>query len=126
MTYKKFIITIAIIVFITMMAIVYFNVNPEVSVYMPKCIIKQLTGFDCPSCGVQRAAHAILHGDVIKAISYNPFFVFAAPYFLLVLYATVFKNTFAQKIHRIVFHRYALYSYITLFFCWWIIRNIWF
>ena len=125
MLYKKVVITIAIIV-LTMMAIVYFSVNPENSVYMPKCIIKQLTGFDCPSCGVQRAVHAILHGDVVKAISYNPFFVIAVPYFLLVLYATIFKNAFAQRMRRIVLHRYALYSYIILFFAWWIARNIWF
>ena len=83
-----------------------------------------LTGYDCPSCGVQRAIHAVLHGDFAKAISYNPFFVISVPYFLLVLYSTVFKNSFAVKLRGIVCHRYALYGYIVLFFLWWILRNV--
>ena len=122
--YKKVIIIIVVGVVIALATILYFFVNPEASVLMPKCPMKMLTGYDCPSCGVQRAIHAVLHGDFAKAISYNPFFVISVPYFLLVLYSTVFKNSFAVKLRGIVCHRYALYGYIVLFFLWWILRNI--
>ena len=122
--YKKVIIIIVVGVLIALATILYFFVNPEASVLMPKCPMKMLTGYDCPSCGVQRAIHAVLHGDFAKAISYNPFFVISVPYFLLVLYSTVFKNSFAVKLRGIVCHRYALYGYIVLFFLWWILRNI--
>lgn len=114
--YKKVIIIIVVGVLIALATILYFFVNPEASVLMPKCPMKMLTGYDCPSCGVQRAIHAVLHGDFAKAISYNPFFVISVPYFLLVLYSTVFKNSFAVKLRGIVCHRYALYGYIVLFF----------
>lgn len=122
--YKKVIIIIVVGVLIALATILYFFVNPEASVLMPKCPMKMLTGYDCPSCGVQRAIHAVLHGDFAKAISYNPFFVISVPYFLLVLYSTVFKNSFAVKLRGIVCHRYALYGYIVLFFLWWILRNV--
>ena len=121
---KKVIIIIVVGVLIALATILYFFVNPEASVLMPKCPMKMLTGYDCPSCGVQRAIHAVLHGDFAKAISYNPFFVISVPYFLLVLYSTVFKNSFAVKLRGIVCHRYALYGYIVLFFLWWILRNV--
>ena len=122
--YKKVIIIIVVGVLIALATILYFFVNPEASVLMPKCPMKMLTGYDCPSCGVQRAIHAVLHGDFAKAISYNPFFVISVPYFLLVLYSTVFKNSFAVKLRGIVCHRYALYGSIVLFFLWWILRNV--
>ena len=102
----------------------YYFVNPEDTGFVPKCVLKHLTGFDCPSCGAQRAFHSVLHGEFIKALSYNPFFIISVPYFLLVLYATVFKGTFAKKVNRITFHRYTLYAYVVLFFVWWIVRNI--
>jgi hypothetical protein len=122
---KRFFIIVAVVL-LASATILYFFVNPENSELMPKCVVKQLTGYDCPSCGAQRAFHAVLHGDFIKALSYNPFFIISVPYFLLVLYATIFKNASAQKIRRIAFHRYALYAYVVLFFAWWVARNIWF
>ena len=70
---KKVITTIVAGVLIASATILYFFVNPEYSELMPKCVVKQLTGYDCPSCGAQRAFHAVLHGDFIKALSYNPF-----------------------------------------------------
>ena len=121
---RKIIIYIIAGIIIVSAIIFYYNVNPDECVLMPKCILKQLTGFDCPSCGGQRSLHAILHGDFMNAISYNPFFVISIPYLLSVIYATFFKSTFAKKVRRISFNRYVIYTYIVLFFAWWIIRNI--
>ena len=123
---RKVLISIIAGILIVSAIILYYNVNPGDSVVMPKCVVKQLTGYDCPSCGVQRALHAVLHGEFSKALSYNPFFVISVPYFLLVLYATIFKNASAQKVRKYACHRYAMYAYIVLFFVWWIVRNIWF
>lgn len=126
MSNSKVVISIITGILIVSAIILYYNVTPENSEAMPKCTVRQLTGYDCPSCGAQRAFHAALHGDFLKAISYNPFFLISIPYFLLILYASVFKNKSAEKIKRITHHRYAVYTYIALFFAWWIARNIWF
>jgi hypothetical protein len=38
----------------------------------PGCIFKALTGFNCPGCGMTRAAHALVHFDLATAFSMNP------------------------------------------------------
>ena len=48
------------------------------------------------------------------------------PCILLVLYATIGKSPTAKKLKTITHHQCALYTYIVLFFTWWIVRNIWF
>ena len=123
---KKIIIYVLVGLLIVSAIILYYYVNPETSVAMPKCPFKLLTGYACPSCGSQRALYAVLHGDFIKALSLNPFFIISVPYFLLVLYANVFKSAFAKKAKGIACHRYTLSAYIVLFFVWWIVRNVWF
>jgi hypothetical protein len=39
--------------------------------WLPKCPIHSLTGLLCPGCGSQRAAIALLDGDLKTAISLN-------------------------------------------------------
>ena len=34
---------------------------------LPKCLLKTVTGYDCPGCGAQRALHALLHGRIADA-----------------------------------------------------------
>ncbi len=36
------------------------------------CIIKQTTGFPCPSCGTTRAVHLLVNGDVKASLLSNP------------------------------------------------------
>ena len=42
------------------------------------CIIKQVTGFPCPSCGTTRAVQLLLQGDVLASLQMNPFGIFVA------------------------------------------------
>jgi len=38
----------------------------------PGCFFYAFTGWNCVSCGLTRALHALVHGDVIRAFSMNP------------------------------------------------------
>lgn len=40
--------------------------------WLPGCTFHRLTGFHCAGCGMTRAAHAALHGEVRQAFRYNP------------------------------------------------------
>ena len=109
--------------------IFYYFADPKASLIMPKCILKELTGWDCPSCGVQRAIHALLHGHIAEAFSYNFFFAIAVPLLLLTAYATIMikrpkPSAATIKLYNFVTSRYTLLSYVALFFLWWIIRNL--
>lgn len=37
------------------------------------CMIKNATGYPCPSCGTTRAVQALYKGDLIGSIKFNPF-----------------------------------------------------
>ena len=36
------------------------------------CLFKQITGIPCPSCGSTRSVLALLNGDLISALKWNP------------------------------------------------------
>jgi hypothetical protein len=39
---------------------------------LTQCVIKSLTGIDCPGCGSQRAFSALLHADFIASFKFYP------------------------------------------------------
>ncbi len=107
----------------------YYLNNPQQSALAPKCPVKLLTGYQCPSCGGQRAIHAFLHGRIAEAISYNLFFVIAIPVLLATAYAAVVikrahPSDFTRKLYNITTSRYTLLSYVALYFIWWLVRNL--
>lgn len=95
------------------------------SVWIPKCMIKQLTGLQCPGCGITRATHAVLHGHFAEALSYNLFFIFSIPYLIavgLVSYVPALYNN--EKIRRIVLGVPLALTYVILFCIWFVVRNL--
>lgn len=40
--------------------------------WLPGCLFHDFTGLDCPGCGMTRAAHATLHGNIAEAVRFNP------------------------------------------------------
>ena len=44
------------------------------------CIFHALSGFWCPGCGITRALHAIVHGDIARAFTMNPLATLLIPF----------------------------------------------
>lgn len=103
--------------------VVYYNIDPAQSAFAPKCAFRLLTGYDCPACGGQRALHALLHGRWRDALLFNPFLILSLPYAAAVCYASFCKSGVAQSLNRFVRHRAVVWSYVALFFVWWVVRN---
>ncbi len=40
--------------------------------WLPGCMFHRATGLDCPGCGMTRAAHSALRGDLLAAFRFNP------------------------------------------------------
>lgn len=53
------------------------------------CLIKQVTGVNCPGCGLQRSCIALLKGDVVTCIKMYPAFL---PMLLFFVYLMVHKR----------------------------------
>lgn len=51
----------------------------------PPCMFKFFTGYHCIGCGLTRALHALVHGDVLRAFSMNPLAMLVLPLVPLML-----------------------------------------
>lgn len=88
-----------------------------------KCILKLLTGFDCPFCGAQRAFDALIHGDIPAVWYYNPFLVTISPYLLMVILAVFKIIPPGSRLQKLLYHRYVIIAAGILTVAWWIFRN---
>lgn len=115
------------------LAVFYYFCDPSKSVLVPKCPFKLLTGWDCPSCGGQRAAHALLHGHVGEAITVNPFFLLGFPVLLFVIavHLRLHRRSVreghgltASDLLLIRIRKIAVIIYLIAYLAWFVIRNI--
>jgi hypothetical protein len=60
--------------------LLYF-VDPAERGIFPPCAFHLVTGWLCPGCGLTRAVHHLLHGDVATALAFNALL----PLYLLLL-----------------------------------------
>lgn len=77
------------------LALLYFFLDARQGGIFPHCPFHSLTGLFCPGCGSQRAISALLHREVVQALSFNFLFVLSLP---LVIYSSVvaFANSFTD------------------------------
>lgn len=61
-------------------AIVLFCFDPSLNDWYPRCQFHELTGLYCPGCGSTRAVYWLLHGDILRALRFNPLTVVALPW----------------------------------------------
>ena len=50
-------------------------VDPSSGGWFPSCTTRAVTGVWCPACGLTRATHHLLNGEVVAAIKFNLFVV---------------------------------------------------
>ena len=83
-TLRTVAVLILVAVFVALLLILY-KFNPESYGCYPRCPLFMLTGLQCAGCGTARAAHALIHGNIPRAIAFNPILVVAVPLLLLLL-----------------------------------------
>jgi hypothetical protein len=66
------------IVLLAATAVVY-AIDPTQHRLTLPCPYLTLTGWACPGCGLTRSLHFLLHGDVARAFSYNPWAFVSGP-----------------------------------------------
>lgn len=83
------------------------------------CLFLQVTGIYCPSCGMTRAFHSILHFDLLQAFHYNilsiPLFIFIITSFLILVYEIIFnKWIYIPKLLNLLSNKGVIISIIIL------------
>jgi len=58
------------------------------------CLFHRLTGLECPGCGMTRAFHAISHGELAQALSFNLLSIAVYAFFMgIILWDVVYLIT---------------------------------
>lgn len=105
---------------------VLFLFNPAETGLFPRCPFLMLTGLKCPGCGSQRAIHALLHGDIIRAWDYNPLLVIAVPYIILGFIAELSfrRSRLMRTVRDRLYSGRAVWIVLTVIIIYWIGRNV--
>lgn len=56
----------------------FYSIQKEQQETVGVCIIKNVTGYACPSCGTTRAVILLLEGKIIDSLLLNPFGIIVA------------------------------------------------
>lgn len=51
----------------------------------PPCMFRLFTGYYCVGCGLTRALHALVHGDIARAFAMNPLVMLMLPLMPLIV-----------------------------------------
>ena len=78
---------IILIVVTAIIGLYIYFFNPLHGMFYPPCWFHELTGLYCAGCGITRASHSFLNGDIHKAIDYNLLF----PLLLLIVVFWIVK-----------------------------------
>lgn len=106
-------------------AVVYTLFNPMQHHWPLRCPFKLITGLQCPGCGGQRAAYALLHGHFREAVSCNLFLVYAGPYALaLVVENLLPEGKTRRRMKAVIESRWAVGAFVVAFFVWLVVRNL--
>lgn len=114
---------VAAAVCVVLAAVWIYRVDPEGSVYSPKCVFYMLTGLKCPGCGSQRAIHALLHLRIGEAFRYNALLVLSIPFLLLLCFSWATRRRF-PVMHARLNGQAVIWTVLAVIITWWIIRNI--
>lgn len=101
-----------------------FLFNPITSGFYPPCLFYLATGLYCPGCGTARALYQLLHGNVLKALDFNPLMMVTLPFLIYGLVSYVLVGLGRRGFPRLFatpFWTYAVYSIIAVY---WVARNI--
>ena len=89
-----------------------------------KCLIKALTGYNCPCCGFQRSVLALIRGDFVDAFYYNPFIYIISPYLLLLVLCVIGIIPQDSKLYKVLYGRWSISAAAIATIAWTIFRNI--
>lgn len=84
-TYEKLALTMAAVAAIVGVWLLRtYDPNTPHNIF-PPCMFKAITGFYCIGCGLTRALHALVHGDIAGAFAMNPLAMLVLPLIPLML-----------------------------------------
>jgi hypothetical protein len=110
----------AVLTLLAVALAVLFFFDPARSPFYPKCMFHVLTGLQCPGCGSLRALHALLHGQVRRAVALNPLLFVGALFGAYLVLRKKLKPNGPDP----VANRFVWWGALILVVLFWIVRNL--
>ena len=120
---SRVLVSVGIAALLAVLAVVYFFIDPMEAGWMPKCIWKAVTGTDCPGCGSQRMAHALMHGDFRTAWSANAYALCMLPLIGGMIWLELFRERH-PRLYRRVHSPGVILALAGSLLMWWVLRNV--
>jgi len=90
--------------------------------YTIKCFFNEITGLNCPGCGITRMLSSFIQFKFIQGIKFNYFLALTLPIVGGILIYSCYlyvKGKKSGKVFNII-----CYIYLFMLLSWWIVRNI--
>lgn len=116
-----------ILIFICVMGIgiCLYIFKPGIGGIYPPCPFYYLTGLYCPGCGSLRGIHSLLHGNIVKALGYNPLMVLSIPLIVFLLMTNANIKIYGRVLmKRHIFSAEFYKILLVTIFSFWVLRNI--
>lgn len=120
---RRVLMAVGVTALFVLLAVVYFFFDPLEAAWMPKCIWKVATGTDCPGCGSQRMAHALMHGDLHAAWHANAFALCMLPLIAFLLWLECRRERH-PRLYRRVHSKMNIWIIAFAIVVWWVVRNL--
>lgn len=111
-----------VLVVLAAVILVYSIFDPAGFEWMPQCVFHRLTGLECPGCGAQRMAHALLHGDIASAWRYNAFLLILIPLLAFMIWLEIYRLRY-PRLYAQFYSSATIYTLSALIFGWFVVRN---
>jgi len=101
---------------------ILYRYDPVGSGFYPQCVFHELTGLYCPGCGAARAFHALVHGEFLKALDFNPLLVISLPVVITMVILEI-VGWFRNRRYGI-FHMWQAVALVALIVVYTVLRNL--
>ena len=105
-------------------SVVFFVFNPANFSIIPLCPFRALTGLHCPGCGILRALHQLLRGDLLAALGLNPLIILSLPFAGYGLLSIASAHLTRRQLPNIRIPHYFVCILVGVVILFWILRNI--
>ena len=93
--------------------------------WLAGCMFRRLTGLACPGCGMTRATHAALHGQLGLALRFNPLGMLLVPVALLGIGVEVAAWVRGQAVPvKFRLSDNLAWWLVGVVLCYWVARNL--
>lgn len=110
---KRYKLLILLIIFLLSLVCFYYYIFNHYNIGI-SCLFHELTGLDCPGCGITRLLFSLLELDFYQAFRYNPLIFISLPFLIFYLIDYIIK-TFTNR-SNYLYKRINNKTWLILFF----------